>query len=263
MQDLFGFMGIECTVSTSGEEALHILQGSRSGGHEAFDLIITDYQMPHMDGITLVKKTRTTLKNYTQPFILMLSSLERNRHRAEAEMMGIDLFLSKPVKFNELNQILTALFEEGTPATAPAASVPTIRHLGRNNSIMVAEDEPINMLLISEVLGKMGFSVIKATSGTEVIELLRHHEPDMIFMDINMPGMDGYAATRLIRLLEGPQSNIPIIALTADAMEEDKERCLKAGMNGFISKPFRLEEIEGVLQLYVSTPPSLVPDRSR
>ena len=116
----------------------------------------------------------------------------------------------------------------------------------------MAEDEPINMLLISEVLGKMGFHVIKAASGKEVLGLLHLHEPRIIFMDINMPEMDGYTATRFIRHLDSPLSAIPIIALTADAMSEDKQRCLDAGMNGFISKPFRLEEIKEVLQQYLT-----------
>jgi CheY-like chemotaxis protein len=249
MQELFGFMNVECFVSTSGEDALAILKKARTD-HKCFDLIITDYQMPSMDGITLVKEIKTILKDHAQPFILMLSSLERNLHRNEAESIGIDLFLSKPVRFNELNQILASIFEDGAPTIPVADPIPVIHQLGSNRTIMVAEDEPINMLLISEVLHKMGFKVIKASTGAEVLQLLQQHDPDIIFMDINMPEMDGYTATRAIRRLEGPQSNIPIIALTADAMIEDKQRCLDAGMNGFVSKPFRLEEIESVLQQF-------------
>ena len=249
LHELFGFMNVECWLSTSGEEALTILKKARAD-HRCFDLIITDYQMPSMDGITLVKEIKAILKDHAQPFILMLSSLERNLHRDEAERIGIDLFLSKPVRFNELNQILASIFSDGSP-TAPAAdAIPVIHRVGGNRTIMVAEDEPINMLLISEVLHKMGFRVIKALTGAEVLDLLQQHEPDIIFMDINMPEMDGYTATRAIRRLEGPQSDIPIIALTADAMIEDKQRCLDAGMNGFVSKPFRLEEIESVLQQF-------------
>jgi CheY-like chemotaxis protein len=119
---------------------------------------------------------------------------------------------------------------------------------------MVAEDEPFNMLLISEVLKKMGFAVIKASSGKEALQLLDDHDPCIIFMDINMPEMDGYTATRAIRNLETSRRNIPIIALTADAMAEDREKCMAAGMNGFISKPFRMEEIEEVLRKYVTGP---------
>ena len=119
-------------------------------------------------------------------------------------------------------------------------------------SVLVAEDEPVNMLLISEVLSKMGFTVIRAGNGKEVLELLKIHQPKIIFMDVNMPEMDGLEATAIIRAQSRPQSNIPIIALTAGAMKEDRERCLRAGMNSFVSKPFRLEELEGVVKKYLS-----------
>jgi CheY-like chemotaxis protein len=115
---------------------------------------------------------------------------------------------------------------------------------------MVVDDDPINMLLISEVLQRMGFEVIQMHNGREVLESLPHYDPVLIFMDVNMPEMDGYTTTRLVRQLPEPQCNIPIIALTADAMKGDKEKCLEAGMNSYISKPFKLEEIEEVLKNY-------------
>jgi CheY-like chemotaxis protein len=112
------------------------------------------------------------------------------------------------------------------------------------------EDEPVNMLLISEILFKMGIEVLKAGNGREALELLTRYDPAMIFMDINMPEMDGYMATSLIRQMPQPQGSIPVIAITADAMPEDRERCLNAGMNDYISKPFNLEEIQVVLKKY-------------
>jgi CheY-like chemotaxis protein len=116
---------------------------------------------------------------------------------------------------------------------------------------MVVDDDPINMLLITEVLRRMGFEVIQMHNGKEVIEMLPHYEPVLIFMDVNMPEMDGYTATKLIRQMPEPLCNIPIIALTADAMKGDREKCLDAGMNNYISKPFKLEEIESVLKEYM------------
>jgi len=105
--------------------------------------------------------------------------------------------------------------------------------------------------LISEVLRRMGFEVIPMHNGKEVLESLPHYDPVLIFMDVNMPEMDGYTTTRLIRQLPEPLCNIPIIALTADAMKGDKEKCLEAGMNNYISKPFKLDEIEQVLKNYM------------
>lgn len=258
MKELFNFMKVECILSNSGTDALQLLEKTRAD-REYFDLIITDYQMPAMDGITLVKKIKTLLRDHRQPFILMLSSLERDLHRQEAGEAGIDLFLPKPVIFTELNQVLTVIFEGGTPSVVMPGDIPVIRPLGEDQTVMVAEDEPFNMLLISEVLKKMGFAVIKASSGKEVLQLLQDHDPRIIFMDINMPEMDGYTATRAIRSLKDTRSGIPIIALTADAMEEDREKCMDAGMNGFISKPFRREEIEEVLQRYVIGSAQAIP----
>jgi len=113
------------------------------------------------------------------------------------------------------------------------------------------DDEPINMLLISEVMKRMGFDVIQMSNGKEALEALPHYEPQLIFMDVNMPEIDGYTTTRLIRKLQEPHCSIPIIALTADAMKGDREKCLEAGMNNYISKPFKLEEIEAVLKSYM------------
>jgi CheY-like chemotaxis protein len=207
--------------------------------------------MPVMDGITLVGKIKDLLKGRRHPFILMLSSLDKEMCMEDAEKLGIDMFLSKPVKLQELNAILQAVFGSGEGSQRNPQVKPEIHKLTSNASILVAEDEPVNMLLISEVLGKMGFRVIKASNGKEVLELLAEHHPAVILMDVNMPEMDGLEATQIIRRLPQPQRNIPIVALTAGAMSEDREKCLGAGMNSFISKPFRLEEIEGVLRKYV------------
>ncbi|HET6253633.1 MAG TPA: two-component regulator propeller domain-containing protein [Puia sp.] len=249
LENIFHYMSVECTTCTSGPRALEILSGMRD--EEAFDLIVTDHQMPIMDGVTLVGKIKELLAGRRQPFILMLSSLDKEMCVEDAEQLGIDMFLSKPVKLPELNNILQAVFGPAQESRTGAEAKPEIHKLTDHAKILVAEDEPVNMLLISEVLGKMGFQVIKASNGKQVLELLADHHPAVILMDVNMPEMDGLEATQIIRALPQPQRNIPIVALTAGAMSEDRERCLGAGMNSFISKPFRLEEIEGVLKKYV------------
>lgn len=97
----------------------------------------------------------------------------------------------------------------------------------------------------------MGFEITRAATGTQAVEIAAQQEPELIFMDIHMPEMDGYEASRIIRQLPEPKNKVIIIALTADAMKEDKEKCLAAGMNDFISKPFRITEIELVLKKYL------------
>jgi CheY-like chemotaxis protein len=179
---------------------------------------------------------------------LMLSSLEKNLFQHEAERLGIHSLLTKPVKMYELYAQLSALFNTGHSHEKVNIPTPTIQKIADAAPIMVVEDDPINMMLISEVLRKMGFEVIKADNGKQALEIITHHEPVLIFMDVNMPEMDGFTTTRFIRQLPAPHGNIPIIALTADAMQGDKEKCIAAGMNSYISKPFRLEEIEAVLK---------------
>jgi CheY-like chemotaxis protein len=170
--------------------------------------------------------------------------------QAEAEVIGIDKFLPKPVKLTDLVKLLSSIFEKPDVKKEPLAGITRIGKKFKNRKILVAEDNPLNMMLISAVLDNMGFDVVKASNGEEAIAMLRQDVPGIIFMDVNMPVMDGYTATQKIRRSPDPFRDIPIIALTADAMKEDKERCLKAGMNDFISKPFQLSEIENIMNSY-------------
>jgi PAS domain S-box-containing protein len=259
MQGIFDYLGIPCMTCPGGAEALLALEAS-AGTDRPVDLIITDHQMPLMDGIELVREIKRTMTGKTQPVIMMLSSLEKDMYRQEAEKAGIRKFLTKPVRLQHLNNTLLDLFEiSGRDEPGPTAS-PRIPRLSENGSVLVVEDDPVNMLLITEVLRKMGFEAIQATNGREALEMLPLHQPSLIFMDINMPVMDGFTATGIIRSWPLPHCAIPIIALTADAMKEDKQRCLEAGMNGYISKPFRLEEIEATLRKFAG--PDSLPLRT-
>jgi len=250
MQGIFAYLQIPCVLSAGGEEALAAIVKAEEN-KQPFDLVITDHHMPGIDGIMLAREIGKQTYASHHPVVLMLSSLEKSMYRHEAEQTGIHKFLSKPVKLHELNTTLLSMFNKQAPVLTEQAEQPTIKQFATHETIMVVEDEPLNMLLISEVLQKMGFSVIKAGNGREAIELLRSARPALIFMDVNMPEMDGFTATAIIRGLQGPVASIPVIALTADAMKEDRERCLQAGMNDYLSKPFRLEEIETALKKHI------------
>ncbi|MFI5124831.1 MAG: response regulator [Chitinophagales bacterium] len=250
MAETLGYFQIYCETCSSGQDALMKIEMANTSG-EPFDLIITDHHMPGMDGIHLVKEIKQSIPGANQPFILMLSSLEKNLYQNEADKTGIDKFISKPVKLHELNSTLLSLFEKNMQNDMLHPSFDSIEKISQAASILVVDDDPVNMMLISEVLKRMGFDIIQMQNGKEVIEMLPHYEPVLIFMDVNMPEMDGYTTTRIIRKMQTAQSRIPIIALTADAMKGDKERCLDAGMNNYISKPFKMEEIEAVLREYV------------
>lgn len=203
--------------------------------------------MPGMDGLQLTREI-VNKTNYDLPVILMLSTLEKNLYQHEADRAGVQKILTKPVKIYELYAQLCAMFfhvKENEKAREKARAIEKISDAA---TIMVVEDDPINMMLISEVLRKMGFEVIKAENGKKALDTIQLFEPVLIFMDVNMPEMDGYATTKLIRQLPPPYGKVPIIALTADAMQGDKEKCIEAGMDDYVSKPFRLEEIAAVLK---------------
>jgi signal transduction histidine kinase/CheY-like chemotaxis protein len=248
MQGIFDYLHIPCKICYSGTEALVLIAQSIKN-NELFDLIITDHQMPVMDGLTLVKEIKKLLKGHTNPFILMLSSLEKTLFQNEAERIGINKFLSKPVKLHELNNILAAIFNK-TVTRDYKETIPVIEKISGVTKVLVVEDDPLNMFLISEVLRKMGIEVVKAANGEEGIDMLLKNNPTLVFMDVNMPVMDGFTATECIRKLSTNHRKVPIVALTADAMKEDKERCIESGMNDYISKPFRLEEIHEVIKKY-------------
>ena len=254
MQEIFGYFHIPAELAATSEEAIAKVKAARKS-KEPFSLILTDHLMPGMDGIALVKEMKRLFPTNNQPYVLMLSSLEKNLYQHEATKAGINKFLSKPVKMHELYGALLSLFEMNLQQDGQHFMHPgkNLEKISVPTSVLVADDDPINMLLISEVLRRMGFEVIQVSNGKEALERLPHCDPVLIFMDVNMPEMDGYTTTRHIRQMPEPWCNLPIIALTADAMKGDREKCLEAGMNRYISKPFKLEEIDEVLRSYTQT----------
>ncbi len=250
MKEILNFFKIDSVVASGAKEAFMLIDKMQVN-KEPLDLVITDNHMPEMDGISLSRELKNKLGKGNSAHILMLSSLEKNIYQYEAEAAGIYKMLTKPVKMYELYSVLCSMFVAPKEEQKKQPVIPIIEKIGDANTVMVVEDDPINMMLINEVLTKMGFAVIKADNGKKAIETLPLHHPSLIFMDVNMPEMDGYATTKIIRKMPAPWCNIPIIALTADAMAGDKEKCIEAGMNDYVSKPFKLEEIETVLKTRV------------
>ena len=247
MQDIFQYFGLPCTLAHEAITALQLVSESEKN-KQPFDLIILDQHMPGMDGITLAEELNRRLPYGQDAYILMISALEKNQYLQRAEQAGIHKILSKPVKLHEVYTMLLSISYPQPRIIPQQLKRNSIEKTSEAASILVVEDDPINMLLISEILRQMGFEVIKANNGKEALNLLPTIEPVLIFMDVNMPEVDGYSATRAIRAGAAPWRDLPIIALTADAMKGDKEKCLEAGMNGYIAKPFKIEEILAVLK---------------
>jgi signal transduction histidine kinase/DNA-binding response OmpR family regulator len=233
------------TLAISGEEALGILSHSLD-----FDLVVTDMQMPEMDGIQLAQSIRRL--NAKLPIIL-LSSVGDDRCKLNPGLFSS--VLMKPVRQNLLcKHILTQLRQ--LPEKAFAEDLAVTSKLPSNFSqqfplrILITEDNPVNQKLAERVLSKLGYNASKAMNGQEAVEAVKLAQYDVILMDVQMPVMDGLEATRIIRTGVGIQP--VIIAMTANAMQGDREMCIEAGMDDYISKPVKLEILVKLLEKWAS-----------
>ena len=220
--------------------------------NDPFDVIITDFNMPEMDGISLCKEI-SKAKAPHPPKIIMLTSSIHPKPTLKEDLSYLDISLSKPVKQSELLNALLSLFNEKEPLIIeendkqfPITKKPL--------NILVVEDNDINQILAEKMLTKMGHKVTLASDGRESIELFKTNHYDFILMDLQMPEMNGYeAALEIKKLEEGSFKQTPIIALTACAMKQDKELCLGAGMDGYLSKPFNPKELFNIIESYSTT----------
>ncbi|MEO5592195.1 MAG: two-component regulator propeller domain-containing protein [Chitinophagaceae bacterium] len=231
-------------LACSGEEALDIL--SKQPG---FDLVLTDMHMPEMDGLDLTKRIKTL---YPLLPVMLLSSLGNELDKKDAALFSS--VLTKPVKQNTLcTHILNNFRTEITPVTKERninTELPDNLSKRFPLRILIAEDNPINQQLALIVLTKMGYEPEIAENGKEAVDKQQRDNYDIILMDVQMPEMDGLEATRSIR--SGLKTQPIIIAMTANAMQDDKENCLIAGMDDYISKPFKPHEIALMLEKWAS-----------
>ena len=224
-----------------------------------FKLVITDLHMPDVDGCTLFERIRAIRECSALP-VFMLSSSAQGGESARCRQIGISAYLTKPVRPSELlDAICSALVtsEQALPvASAARRSVPEQR-LGMK--ILLAEDNATNRVLATRLLEKHGHTVVPAENGRQAIEVLERQRVDAVLMDLQMPEMDGLEAIHAIRDKEKTTGgHLPIIALTAHAMKGDRERCLAAGADDYITKPIRTQELVAALDRVVET--SRAPD---
>jgi len=243
------------TALESGEEALKELSAARKES-EPYGLIVTDMHMPKMDGFELVERIRQRPELSTA-VIMMLTSAG---HRGDAERckeLGVSAYLLKPIRQTELREaiarILGAREQKGAIPLVTRFSLHDARDPAEVLRILVAEDNPVNQRLITRLLEKRGHRVVLADNGREALSSLENETYDLVFMDVQMPEMDGFEATATIRRLEqGGGTHLPVVALTAHAMKGDQERCLAAGMDGYLTKPVRPQELDEILEKYVT-----------
>jgi CheY-like chemotaxis protein len=207
-------------------------------------LVLTDAQMPQMDGFELIERIRRS-PAVGHVTVMMLSSGDQVGDVARCEQLGAAACLLKPLKQRELLDAICRAFisseiwaaQRQKPAGPPPKALPPLR-------ILLAEDSLVNQKLAIALLQKHGHQVVLAGNGHEAVAAARQDGLDLILMDVQMPEMDGFEATRRIRDAELPSGrHVPIIAMTAHALKGDMERCLAAGMDGYVAKPVRAHEL--------------------
>jgi two-component system, sensor histidine kinase and response regulator len=236
--------GMRPSAAEGAAAALALLERAEAAGRP-FALALIDAHMPGVDGFTLAEQIRTRPGSAALP-LLMLTSGGKAGDLARCRRLGIGAYLTKPVTPSDLLEGMTALLQVGAPGEAEAArpAAPPARAL----RVLLAEDNPVNQTLIVCRLRQRGHSVVVAGNGREAVRAWLHEPFDLVLMDVQMPEADGFEATARIREAEkGTGRHTPIIALTAHAMKGDRERCLTAGMDAYLGKPIRAEELFAVL----------------
>jgi signal transduction histidine kinase/DNA-binding response OmpR family regulator/HPt (histidine-containing phosphotransfer) domain-containing protein len=264
--------GMRPTAAENGPLALACLETARQR-REPFPIVIIDSNMPEMNGFELAQKIQATAKNNgfrSESTLLMLTSSGWPGEADRCRQLGISGYLLKPVaKSDLLTAIRTALAPDQVQTDAKPALITrhSLRESARKLRILVAEDNPVNQVVIIRALQKMGHTPVLAQNGKEALTLASTEKFDLAFMDVQMPEMDGLAATAAIRKSEKHSGlHLPIFAMTAHAMKGDRERCIAAGMDGYITKPVRFSDIEetlaGLTGVKVDPPPAPVRTES-
>ena len=242
-------IGMKPDWTTQGHEAIIRAKEARDQS-EAFRAYIVDWQIPDMNGVEVVRRIRSVIGD-DAPFII-LTAYDWSDVEKEAKEAGVSAFCSKPVFLSELRKVLAAPFQNGAVETEPQNQA--MDFTGKR--VLLAEDNEMNQLIAQAILTEVGLEVVIANNGEEAVSMMKESPNgtfNIILMDIQMPLMDGYEAARLIRGLDDPaKAGIPIVAVTANAFEEDRKLALEAGMNGHLAKPYDIPKMmETLKQLLV------------
>ena len=238
-----------------GTQALAGLASARDAG-APYRLVLTDMHMPDMDGFTLIERIRQDPKLSTATIMMLTSA----GHRGDAERcktLGVAAYLLKPVRQSELREaverVLGARVQTGATPLITRYSLQDARDPSDILSVLLAEDNLVNQRLATRLLEKRGHRVSLAANGREVLTALEKQTYDLVLMDVQMPEMDGLEATAILRQREKEsERHQEVVALTAHGMKGDRERCLAAGMDGYLAKPIRPQELDEILDKYVA-----------
>jgi len=243
---------MRATTVTSATEAIAALEQA-AAARDAYRLMLVDRNMPEMDGFTMIERIRRN-PEFSTPVIMMLTSDGQSEDAQRCLQLGIESYLVKPVRLRELRDAAVRVLTPAAPLATdrPQKSVAVQTPAGQLPlNILVAEDNVVNQLVITNLLRKRGHKVTIVADGRKAIDAVAAKAFDVVFMDVQMPELDGLEATREIRKREaGTQHRIPIVALTAHAMKSDMDRCLETGMDRYLTKPIDAKELDTILSLY-------------
>jgi PAS domain S-box-containing protein len=250
MAEILAQWGIDPMVAASGKEAMALFRSAQRSG-KRFGLLVSDIHLPDLDGFTLVELLGREA-DLRQTIVVLLSAAGQRGDLARCGELGIAACLTKPVVQSQLlDAILNAV---GAEAAAAEPSVPAVRETtpaGPELRVLLAEDNPVNQKLTSRLLERRGHTVVVVPNGRLALEQLEREPFDMVLMDVSMPEMDGFQTAAAIRQREkGTPHHIPILAMTAHAMKGDRERCLAAGMDAYVSKPVQASELFAAVDEY-------------
>jgi signal transduction histidine kinase/CheY-like chemotaxis protein len=257
LQKQISSWGMRDGMAEDGAEALEMLRAAAESG-EAYDLVVLDMQMPGMDGIQLARAISAD-PAISSTRLVLLTSIGINVNE-EARRAGVEVVLSKPVRQSQLHDTLATML--GAPAETQVApsreglspaphATPAAEVRASRGHVLLAEDYPVNQMVAIRMLERSGYRVDAVNNGREAVEALSRAPYVAILMDVQMPEMDGYEATAEIRRREESGRHTPIIAMTADAMQGDRERALAAGMDDYIAKPVQREELDTMLERWI------------
>jgi CheY-like chemotaxis protein len=257
LEGLLKRWGMSPTAVPDGEKALVELSAARKR-NEPYRLILTDMHMPKMDGFQMVERIKET-PELSAATIMMLTSGGQRGDADRCGELGISAYLLKPVRQFELREAISRVLQAKEQTGDVAVITQDALNEKRNAvslQILLAEDNPVNQKLAIRLLEKRGHQVALVANGKDAVSAMEKRSYDLVLMDVQMPEMDGLEATRLLREREqGSGSHQAVVAMTALAMKGDRERCIAAGMDGYLSKPIRPQELDEVLDEYMAIEP--------
>jgi PAS domain S-box-containing protein len=260
LEEVFTNWHMRPVAVESGAAALGTLEKSLHAD-QPFAVVLLDGHMPDMDGFSVAERISHDSR-YAGIKLVMLTSAGQPEDVARCRKLGISAYLTKPIKQSELfDVIVTAIGQPVIERPRAPQRRKGARPAERTLQVLVAEDNQVNQLVATRVFQKLGHRVTVVSNGREALSAVQAGKFDLIAMDVQMPEMDGFAATNAIRSWEkAAGTHIPIMAMTAHAMKGDRERCLAAGMDGYTSKPIRIRELEQAIAQLISLPePSKIP----